>query len=124
MADRDTGLVIHALEIDQAGIDPGRIAIADGVAGSRGPDRDDRHRPHHLVVLMLNQVAVPDEADAEDRIDGEIVDADRSPARGQLGRPAHADPGHLPGWRADGVLPATFLWERLLLHSDEIPLDR
>ena len=51
--------------------------------------RCDCERPHHLVILMVDDMAVPDVARADRRIEGEQVDARRGADR-VLRRDAHS----------------------------------
>src|SRR5437660_3808277 len=62
---------------------------------------------HHLVVLVIEDVTVPDVARPFGRIKGELVLPRGDAIDGHLGGgPADGDAGGLPGEHLEGVLPA------------------
>src|SRR5258706_525422 len=64
------------------------------------------HRTHHVVVFVIEDVAVPDIAGPLGRIEGEWVEAGHQGAlRCGLWCNADEDSGDLSGWRDERVFP-------------------
>jgi len=94
---------------------PGWLVVRDGPHRKRV--RIDRIGPHHLVVLVVDDVAVPDLAIAKPRVRRiasaaveRVVSIRRQGGRWQIGgRPAHGDTRHLARVGDDCILPAGFV---------------